>query len=132
MDKYSDWIKIQVLTLGPTTLIKFWITGFLRYKKKTSFIHIFATCIIIASTTLPRKISRAKIVIFSLESLWLKKFRSKSMDQFNNGKFPSLPDCPNRFYSDDVSSALNFFILGGSRAYRSEFPHMVSLHVSVQ
>ncbi|XP_039431531.1 transmembrane protease serine 9-like [Culex pipiens pallens] len=39
----------------------------------------------------------------------------------------SLDDCPSRFYSDDVSSALGFFIFGGLRAFRSEYPHMTAL-----
>ncbi|XP_055641759.1 serine protease 53-like isoform X2 [Toxorhynchites rutilus septentrionalis] len=39
----------------------------------------------------------------------------------------SLDDCPNRFYSEDVSSALGFFILGGLRAFRSEYPHMAAI-----
>ncbi|EDS36363.1 Trypsin [Culex quinquefasciatus] len=38
----------------------------------------------------------------------------------------SLDDCPSRFYSDDVSSALGFFIFGGLRAFRSEYPHMTA------
>ncbi|KAL1400520.1 hypothetical protein pipiens_007361 [Culex pipiens pipiens] len=36
-------------------------------------------------------------------------------------------NCPSRFYSDDVSSALGFFIFGGLRAFRSEYPHMTAL-----
>ncbi|XP_058822363.1 serine protease snake-like [Topomyia yanbarensis] len=39
----------------------------------------------------------------------------------------SLDDCPSLFYSDDVSSALGFYILGGLRAFRSEFPHMAAI-----
>ncbi|XP_035777817.1 uncharacterized protein LOC118458944 isoform X2 [Anopheles albimanus] len=36
-------------------------------------------------------------------------------------------DCPSRFYSQDVSSALGFFIFGGGRAYLKEFPHMAAI-----
>ncbi|XP_053691229.1 transmembrane protease serine 9-like [Sabethes cyaneus] len=39
----------------------------------------------------------------------------------------SLDDCPSRFYSEDVSSALGFYILGGLRAFRREFPHMAAI-----
>ncbi|XP_055545243.1 uncharacterized protein LOC129730163 [Wyeomyia smithii] len=39
----------------------------------------------------------------------------------------TLDDCPSRFYSEDVSSALGFYILGGLRAFRSEFPHMAAI-----
>lgn len=38
-----------------------------------------------------------------------------------------VPDCPSRFYSEDVSSALGFFIFGGRRAFLKEFPHMVGV-----
>uniref|UniRef100_A0A182N4I6 Peptidase S1 domain-containing protein n=1 Tax=Anopheles dirus TaxID=7168 RepID=A0A182N4I6_9DIPT len=39
----------------------------------------------------------------------------------------SLADCPSRFYSEDVSSALGFFIFGGRRAFLKEFPHMAAI-----
>ncbi|ETN60593.1 hypothetical protein AND_007764 [Anopheles darlingi] len=39
----------------------------------------------------------------------------------------TLADCPSRFYSQDVSSALGFFIFGGGRAYLKEFPHMAAI-----
>uniref|UniRef100_A0AAG5CU23 Peptidase S1 domain-containing protein n=1 Tax=Anopheles atroparvus TaxID=41427 RepID=A0AAG5CU23_ANOAO len=39
----------------------------------------------------------------------------------------SLDDCPSRFYSEDVSSALGFFIFGGRRAFLKEFPHMAAI-----
>uniref|UniRef100_A0A182R5S5 Peptidase S1 domain-containing protein n=1 Tax=Anopheles funestus TaxID=62324 RepID=A0A182R5S5_ANOFN len=39
----------------------------------------------------------------------------------------SLVDCPSRFYSEDVSSALGFFIFGGRRAFLKEFPHMAAI-----
>ncbi|XP_058119562.1 uncharacterized protein LOC131284791 [Anopheles ziemanni] len=39
----------------------------------------------------------------------------------------SLDDCPSRFYSEDVSSALGFFIFGGKRAFLKEFPHMAAI-----
>uniref|UniRef100_A0A182VXZ5 Peptidase S1 domain-containing protein n=1 Tax=Anopheles minimus TaxID=112268 RepID=A0A182VXZ5_9DIPT len=35
--------------------------------------------------------------------------------------------CPSRFYSEDVSSALGFFIFGGRRAFLKEFPHMAAI-----
>ncbi|XP_058055826.1 uncharacterized protein LOC131207233 [Anopheles bellator] len=44
----------------------------------------------------------------------------------------SLTDCPSRFYSEDVSSALGFFIYGGGRAYLSEFPHMAAIGWTTQ
>ncbi|XP_053671427.1 uncharacterized protein LOC128721673 [Anopheles nili] len=39
----------------------------------------------------------------------------------------SLADCASRFYSEDVSSALGFFIFGGRRAFVKEFPHMAAI-----
>uniref|UniRef100_A0A182QR08 Peptidase S1 domain-containing protein n=1 Tax=Anopheles farauti TaxID=69004 RepID=A0A182QR08_9DIPT len=42
-------------------------------------------------------------------------------------KRKSLADCPSRFYSEDVSSALGFFIFGGRRAFLKEFPHMAAI-----
>ncbi|XP_062554780.1 serine protease 53-like isoform X2 [Armigeres subalbatus] len=77
------------------------------------------------------KMCRIQMWIVFLLSNWLKITVGDNafIDDPPDGyyKRTSLDDCPHRFYSEDVSSSLNFFILGGARAYRSEFPHMAAI-----